>query len=333
MRLPLAVDIGTRDGTLEKDSLLTNAIVDVEAGVPMVRKRPGIYAEFASETGQGQGLFVWSPAGFPVLGAIVNDTTYPELNASPLPKRLKFTASTVIDWKIQTNYSPSVTVQAVSSNGFANLGYSGNVTLSIVGANPQGAVLSGHTATASSGLATFASLKVSKVGRYKLKATGTAGIKPGTSAAFNIRSSIAWDTPPAPSYPNGPIDDIIAKVVDAGGATVTGFVGSLTISLANTDSLAESDKPVLSGTRTVAAVNGVATWTGLSIDLPGDWVFRVTDFIVNPSFNGVPDPTYPYPPKWVTYPLVFTNDSYGNLPPLGSGLIETGWEFAFTTLP
>ena len=333
MKLPLAVDIGTRDGTLEKDSLLTNAIVDIEAGATMVRKRPGVYAEFVSETGQGQGLFVWSPAGFPVLGAIVNDTTYPSLNTSPLPKRLEFTAATVIDWKIQTNYSPSVTVQAMSSNGSANLGYSGNVTLSLVGANPQGAVLSGNTATASSGLATFSSLKVSKVGRYKLKATGTAGIKSGTSAPVKIQSSIAWVTPPAPSYPNGPIDNIVAKVVDAAGATVTGFVGSLTLSLSNTDSLAESDKPVLSGTRTVAVVSGVATWTGLSIDLPGDWILRVTDFIVNPSVNGVPDPTYPYPPKWAVYPLVFPNDSYGNLPPLTSGLIETGWEFAFTTLP
>lgn len=329
MRFGLAHDLSTRDGELDKDAMMQNAFDSQEDAREYVNKRPGLFAEFTTATGQGQGLFVWSPDGFPVLGAISGDTVYP--SPTQLPKKLVF-GTAPSEWKISTNYSPSVVVNAVTSSGSIDTSFSGTVTLSIVGPNAQGAALSGASVSASSGVATFSSLKVSKVGKYKIKATTTT-LKPVTSSDVSIKSKIMWTTPPAPSYPGGPISNIVAKVTDKDGNTLTGFTGNLTISLADIDDLSSDDQPTLSGTRTVACVAGVATWTGLSIDKAGDWTFRVTDFPVNAGVNGVPDATYPYPPKWITYPEFFSNDSAGNLSPITSGIIETGWEFVFTTPP
>ncbi len=56
-------------------------------------------------------------------------------------------------------------------------------------------------------------------------------------------------------------------VLDDQGNTVSGFVGSVTIAIANDGSLFKNAR--LSGTLVVNVVNGVATFSDLSIDEPG----------------------------------------------------------------
>ena len=56
MRLPLASTLKTRDGTLDKDARLLNAVVDTKQ---RVLKRPGLIATYEVATpGAGLGLFV-----------------------------------------------------------------------------------------------------------------------------------------------------------------------------------------------------------------------------------------------------------------------------------
>ena len=335
-RLPVAVDIDTRDGLMEKDSLLQNSFVDLSNGRPIVTKRPGLFSEVVALSGFGQGLFVWSPSGYPELGAITGDGVTAGASFSNNPKSARFGVSP-INWKIQTNYASPVTVEVVDYSSTVVSGYTGTVTLRITPeTNTNNAALSNGSVAAVAGVATFTNLKVNKVGSYKLKATAT-GLKPKTSDRVNIRSRMEWILPPAPSYPGGPIDTITAKVVDSAGATITGFVGNLTLSLGNIDDLPLVeplvDQPTLSGTRTVAAASGVATFSGLSIDKAGDWTFRLTDFPVNPGVSGFPDITYPWPPKWISYPDDYSDSSYGGLQYLETAEVETGWSFVFTVEP
>lgn len=66
MKLPLAVSLQSRDGTLAKDSKLVNAIIDAKD----VEKRPGTEREYDStEVGTGGALLCRNSALF----AVVND--------------------------------------------------------------------------------------------------------------------------------------------------------------------------------------------------------------------------------------------------------------------
>jgi len=79
-----------------------------------------------------------------------------------------------------------------------------------------------------------------------------------------------------------------AKVIDAQGNTVTTFTGQVTIAIANNGGLLLPG--TLSGTKTVTPVNGIATFSNLSIDQKGDgYTLRVTSGGLTPatsaSFN------------------------------------------------
>ena len=55
MRIPIATDLVSRDGTTAKDARLRNAFVETEGKDSAVFKRPGMSAAFATTTGQAQG--------------------------------------------------------------------------------------------------------------------------------------------------------------------------------------------------------------------------------------------------------------------------------------
>jgi len=57
MRLPLAVPIMSRDGTLDKDSKLVNVYTENKGGRPMVYSRPGISTAANTLAGYGNGIF------------------------------------------------------------------------------------------------------------------------------------------------------------------------------------------------------------------------------------------------------------------------------------
>src|SRR5207302_1675527 len=123
------------------------------------------------------------------------------------------------------------------------------------------------TVAAVAGVATFSGLSIDKAGTgYTLTATGAGST---TSTAFNITAGTAKQL--VVNVPRGTTTcgaalptavQVTAK--DASGNTATGFTGNL--------HSAPGRRPcdlTLSGTKTVAAVAGVATFSGLSIDKAG----------------------------------------------------------------
>ena len=160
-----------------------------------------------------------------------------------------------------------VTVTVLDAQGNTVTGFTGNVALAITGGTGKaGAALHGTTTVAASaGVATFAGLSIDSAGTgYTLTATAT-GATSATSTAFTVNAgaaaSLAFTTqPPATSLALAPFAfGVSAK--DATGNVATGFGGSVTVAIGT--------NPVggtLSGTLTQNAVNGVATFSGVSID-------------------------------------------------------------------
>ena len=148
------------------------------------------------------------------------------------------------------------------------------VSLAITtGTGTNGAVLAGTTTLNTvSGVVTFSGLSINLVGTgYTLMASST-GLTSATSSIFKVVSNIptilAFNTQPSTSNTTGTTFNIqpVVMVYDAYGNLVTS--STATVSLSITTSTGTSGA-VLMGTITMNAVSGVATFSGLSINMAG----------------------------------------------------------------
>ncbi|BCU78627.1 hypothetical protein llg_33420 [Luteolibacter sp. LG18] len=163
--------------------------------------------------------------------------------------------------------APAVTVQIQDT--FGNLTTStANVTVAI-GTNPGSGTLSGTaTVAAVSGTATFSNLSIDKTGTGYTLTGASSGLTGATSGTFNI-------TPAAPNklaFAQQPSNTVAGvSIAPAVTVQIQDTFGNLTTSTANV-TVAIGTNPgsgTLSGTATVAAVSGVATFSNLSIDKIG----------------------------------------------------------------
>jgi hypothetical protein len=172
--------------------------------------------------------------------------------------------------------APFAAQPAVSAqDGFGHIDttFTGAVTLAIKsGSGTAGATLAGTlTANAFNGTATWSGLSIDKAGTaYELTATGT-GLTDGNSAAFNITAGaatqLAFTTSPGNSTAGSALtSQPVVEAQDALGNRVTSFTGAITLAIKGGTGTAGA---TLAGTKTVNAVAGVATFSGLSIDKVG----------------------------------------------------------------
>src|SRR4029077_6089317 len=165
--------------------------------------------------------------------------------------------------------TPAVQVTALDGQGNTATGFTGNVTVAL-GANPGSGTLSGTTtAAAVGGVATFSGLSINKAGvGYTLTASATS-VTGATSAAFTITAGsatqLAFTVQPTSTAAGASITPALQLTAqDALGNTDLTYTSNVTVALG-----ANPGSGTLSGTTTVAAVGGVATFSGLSINKVG----------------------------------------------------------------
>src|SRR5207247_1747289 len=163
--------------------------------------------------------------------------------------------------------TPAVEVTAQDAGGNTATGFTGNITVAI-GTNPSRGTSAGTlTHAAVSGVATFSGLSIDKAGTgYTLTATGAGST---TSAAFNITpataAALVFSVEPTNTVAGAAITPAVQITAqDGNGNTATGFTGNITVAIGTNPSTG-----TFSGTKTVAAVTGVATFAGLTIDKAG----------------------------------------------------------------
>jgi Big-like domain-containing protein/invasin-like protein len=166
--------------------------------------------------------------------------------------------------------TPAVTVEVEDAFGNRVTSASTSITLAI-GTNPSNGNLNGpRTQAASAGLATFSNLNIDSAGPgYTLNATAVSLTGAG-SAAFNITvgaaSKLAFHVQPNDAAGGATISPPVQiEIQDAGGNRVTSASNSIAIAIANN----AGPGGKLSGTSPVSAVNGIATFSDLSIDKIG----------------------------------------------------------------
>jgi hypothetical protein len=166
--------------------------------------------------------------------------------------------------------APAVTVKAVDADGNTVAAFTSNVELTLQN-NPNGATLGGARIVAAvNGVAAFPDLTVSAPGSgYALKAT-SGTLASVTSATFVVSpppaTALKFQVQPSNTVTGSKITPAITvRIVDAGGNTVPGATNQVSLSKA----VALADYGI-SGTLTVNAVNGIATFSNVTVVGPGN---------------------------------------------------------------
>jgi hypothetical protein len=206
-------------------------------------------------------------------GLAIQDTTTPPFNITPAPaSKLVFIQQPTSTTGGVTIF-PAVTVQIQDSVGNL-INSSANVTLAITsGTGTAGAHLSGGstvTLAAVAGTATFGTLNIDSAGvvGYTLTAT-SGGLSQAISSAFTISvgtpSKLAYGQQPTAAQAGATIPAVTVRILDLGG-NLTSSTANVTLAIAAGTGTAGAH---LSGTVTVGASSGTATFNTLSIDSVG----------------------------------------------------------------
>lgn len=184
------------------------------------------------------------------------------------PTKLVFTTSPAgASAGIAFSTQPQIAVHDAEDNLVAS--YSGVATIAIkAGTGRTGAVLSGALSVPiTGGTATYAGLSINLAGPGYVLTVAGSGLTAGESTAFTVAQTptkLVYSVQPAGASAGIPFTtQPVVQVLDAENNLVTAFNGSVSVAIK-----AGTGRPgaILSGTTTVAAVAGVAAFSGLSID-------------------------------------------------------------------
>ena len=169
-----------------------------------------------------------------------------------------------------TSISPVVQVLVEDAFGNVVTSNTSNVTVAI-GTNPGSGTLGGTaTVTAVNGVARFGNLSINKAGTGYTLTAADGGLTTSISSAFDITpagaSQVVFITEPTSSVAGASIYPAVqAAVEDALGNIVTSDTSDVTIAIGTNP----AGGP-LSGNLLIAAINGVATFSNLSISEAGN---------------------------------------------------------------
>ena len=224
------------------------------------------------------------------------------------------------------------------SFGNVETAFEGTVSLALAN-NPGGASLDGRlTTTAIGGVAGFSGLTIDQSGSDYTISVTSAGLPAALSSAFSITpaspAQLVVGTGPPGSVTAGNGFGLAVSVEDAFGNLVTSFDGGVTVSLAG-----GPDGASLGSLSSLAAVDGVATFSGLTLTEAGDgYSLEATSGNLTPATTGpitvnAAAPTQlvvrAQPPKSVTAGIGFglsvaVEDAYGNLATTYGGEVTIG---------
>jgi hypothetical protein len=159
--------------------------------------------------------------------------------------------------------------------------FSGSVSVAIA-SGPSGGTLGGQTAvTASGGIATFTGLTLTQAGSYTLQVSGgslTAAATGPIAVSPAAPSQLVVTTPPPGSLTAGVAFGLAITAEDQYGNPTPAFIGSVTVS---------SGSSPLGGTTTVTASEGIADFSGLTLDQAGTDTLDVSSNGLSPAVTAV----------------------------------------------
>lgn len=199
----------------------------------------------------------------------LTSTTSNVFNITDIATQMVITSS-AINTTVAGVTLADIVVELRYANGNLDLTNNSDVTI-VIDPNPSSPNLIGTTTVqAVNGIATFDDLNVEKVGTNYTLTVSSGALSTDTTNSFDIIADVATQlvitTQPVNTVENDSIPDVIVQAQDVyGNVDLT----NNSMALMSITAFSGTTGAVLSGTNTVAVVNGEATFTGLSIDLVG----------------------------------------------------------------
>lgn len=223
--------------------------------IPQVIARP--MPDFASQVSR------ILPAAAIVLAIACTESTTPAV-----PAKLAFTVQPATATAGRP-ITPAVVVAIQDADGNTVTSAIDNVTVSIGTNSPSGTLAGTATVAAVNGVATFSNLSIKEPATgYTLSAT-SASLAGATSTPFDVvvgpPAQLAFTVQPSTTIANTAIPAFAVTVQDAAGNTVTSATNNISLAIGTNAAFGD-----LLGTTTVAAVNGVATFSAVSINDPAN---------------------------------------------------------------
>jgi streptogramin lyase len=161
-----------------------------------------------------------------------------------------------------------LTVEDVDSSGNLVSSFNGTVTVEVSKNFPFGTLGGTTSVTATNGVATFSGLTLTRASRCTLQVSGY-GIGAGTTSSLSVTPAAATQLvitqqPPATVKVNSSFG-LQASIEDTYGNVVTTATNTVSVAFANNPTGA-----TLGGTLTISASQGVATFSGLTINKVGN---------------------------------------------------------------
>ena len=181
----------------------------------------------------------------------------------------QFVITSALPANLTVTASFGFTAAAEDAEGNLATSFNGSVSVAIF-TNPGSSTLGGTTTvSAASGLAVFSDLALSNTGVGYELSIGGSGLSAATTGPLNVTAKgiathmVIETAPPATVAPGAAFSVTVAAEDDFGTVDAS-FSGGVSIALANNPGAS-----TLAGTSGVSANAGIATFTGLSLDIPG----------------------------------------------------------------
>lgn len=300
---PLALTVAAQDGAGHTDATFTDNIALAIQNNPGSDTLHGSSSKAASAGvvvfgGAGDAAIFKAGVGYTLRagsGTLATGDSDPFDIVSQAGSTLVFTTSPA-DSTAGVAFPTQPVVQVQDAFGNPDPSFNGAITLAITsGTGAPGATLGGiTTVNAVNGVASFSGLNTVTAGAgYQLTASAS-GLTSGDSAGFNISAGAAvglavtaspGNTRSGVAFATQPV--IAAR--DTYGNLATSFSGAVTLAIKPGTGTAGA---ALAGTATVNAVNGVASFSGLSIDKIGTgYVLAASAEVLTPAETGAFDIT------------------------------------------
>ena len=206
------------------------------------------------------------------LGTPQANVLVPALAGYQVASRLEITSEPPSSVQAGTPFG--LTVEACDRSGNLVSSFNGTVIITLQG-GPAGSRLSGTlSATAVNGIATFSGLSLDAAGNGYMLQASSSGLSAASSTSIVVTPGVAthlvFSSQPPGSVAAGASLGLSATVYDAFGNVASSDNGGVSLTVASGPS-----GGVLNGTLTVWASNGVVNFTGLTLDVAGQYTFTV----------------------------------------------------------
>ncbi len=208
------------------------------------------------------------------IGSPVSNLLIPDLAVYQMPDKVVVTAQPPTNVTAGMPFGMTVAVENQAGNVLTSFG--GSLTVSLMSGPAEGVLTGSASLAAVNGVATFSSLTLTKAGSGYMFQVSYSGLTSATSTAISVSptasSQLTLISEPPASVTAGTGFGLAATAYDSFGNVASGFTGNISLSVASGPA-----GGVLTGTVSLAAVNGVATFSGLELTKAGSgYSFQVS---------------------------------------------------------